>query len=51
MSIECRVTHHPAYLARLASDENRLLSWITRAPWRKVTAAFGKGQRGTGVVI
>jgi ectoine hydroxylase-related dioxygenase (phytanoyl-CoA dioxygenase family) len=42
MSIECRVTHHPAYLERLR-DENRLLSWITRGPWRKVTAAFGKG--------
>jgi len=50
MSIECRVTRHPAYLERL-HQENRLLSWVTRGPWRKVTAAFGKGQRGTGVVI
>lgn len=38
MSIECRVTHHPAYLERLPRSQNRLLSWMTR----KVTAAFGK---------
>jgi hypothetical protein len=44
MSIECRVTHHPAYLASLApsqpGDEDRM-SWITRALWRKVKAVFG----------
>jgi Phytanoyl-CoA dioxygenase (PhyH) len=49
MSIECRITQHPAYLERLR-HKNRLLSWITRGPWHKVKAVFGKGQRGTGVV-
>ena len=48
-------THHPAYLERLR-DENRLLSWITRGPWRKLTAAFGNVYAGdrrgyTGMVF